>query len=187
MSDAPMDPRRRGLFRAALRPTSARERPTAPLRPPWALADDTDFTDHCTRCGDCVRACPSALLHAGDGGFPEIRFVHAGCDFCGACRNACGTGAIRTGPDIQAFALHLHVSARCLARQRVECRVCAEMCDAQALRFVPALGGIPALHLDPAACTGCGACVSPCPVGALELRTEPAPAPDTPARISRDD
>lgn len=69
--------------------------------------------------------------------------------------------------------LWVEVSDRCLARRHVECRVCAELCDTRALRFQPAPGGISQLVTDPAACTGCGDCVAPCPVGAISLKAKP--------------
>lgn len=61
------------------------------------------------------------------------------------------------------------VGEACLARHGVECRICAEACDTRALRFVPALGGIAQLRIDPDLCNGCGDCVAPCPVGAVSL------------------
>ncbi|NRT54986.1 4Fe-4S dicluster domain-containing protein [Sphaerotilus uruguayifluvii] len=65
--------------------------------------------------------------------------------------------------------LRLHIGAACLMRHRVECRLCAEACDTRAVRVVPAVGGVAQLRLDPSACTGCGDCVAPCPVGAALL------------------
>ena len=69
--------------------------------------------------------------------------------------------------------MQVDVTAHCLAQRQVECRICAELCDARALRFRPALGGIAQLSIDVAACTGCGDCVVPCPVAAITLKTIP--------------
>jgi len=65
--------------------------------------------------------------------------------------------------------MRLQIGERCLVRHRIECRLCAEACDTRAVRVVPAVGGVAQLRLDPSACTGCGDCVAPCPVGAALL------------------
>lgn len=160
-----IDPRRRRLLRGALAPADG-VRP--PPRPPWALQPDARFTDACTRCGDCLRACPRGVLSAGDGGFPEIAFTRVGCSLCGDCARACSTGAIGA-PDGTAFAWRVRIAPSCLLQHGVECRLCGDACDTRALRFVPARGGIAQLQVDAAACTGCGDCVAPCPVGAIDL------------------
>lgn len=157
-----MDPRRR-LFLRGARPDVA-----APPRPPWALRPDSDFTDRCTRCNECVRACPHQLLSPGDGGFPQIAFTRQGCTLCGDCRRACPTGALDPQA-AEAFTARVVVARHCLAERGVECRVCAEACDARALRFRPQPGGVWRLQVELSACTGCGACVAPCPVGAITL------------------
>ncbi len=141
-----------------------------PPRPPWSLRPDAQFTARCTRCGDCVRACPRGVLHAGDGGFPAIRFDTAGCSLCGDCASACTPRAIDRLAVTPAFTWRVVVDASCLNRRGVECRVCGDACDARALRFTPARGGIAQLKVDAAACTGCGDCVSVCPVQAITLR-----------------
>lgn len=61
------------------------------------------------------------------------------------------------------------LAPHCLAQRRVECRLCGDACAQGALRFVPALGGVSQLSLNPAACTGCGDCVPLCPVQALSV------------------
>lgn len=162
-----MDPRRRLFLRGS------RAAPAAVPRPPWALRPDADFTARCTRCGDCVRACPLGLLSAGDGGFPEIAFTRQGCTLCGDCRRACPSAALDPAAS-EAFAARVAVAAHCLAERGVECRVCADACDTRALRFRPQPGGLWRLQVDLGACSGCGACVAPCPVGAITLR-EPVP------------
>jgi len=181
-----MDPRRRFFLRAAARPAELAAARVPQPRPPWALRPDAAFTERCSRCGDCVRACPRGLLAAGGaggagaaglGGFPVLSFARQGCDECGACRSACTTGAIvpviAAAPP--AFTWRVAIGTGCLAQHRVECRLCADACDARALRFVPALGGVAQLRIDTEACTGCGECVSLCPVAAITM-AEPAPA-----------
>ncbi len=164
-----MDPRRRSFLRGKLADVGAREVPPPP-RPPWSLHPDAQFTSRCTRCGDCVRGCPRGVLHARGGGYPQIRFDAAGCSLCGECASACQSGAIDRATMAQAFEWRVDIGAACLNRRGVECRVCGDACEARALRFVPARGGIAQLRVDTEACTGCGECVSVCPVAVISLR-----------------
>lgn len=117
----------------------------SPARPPWSLRE-------------------------GDGGFPVIDFSAAGCSLCGDCSRACASGAIgRSDDGAAAFTWKADVDGRCLARHGVECRICGDACDAGALRFVPTLGGVAQLRIEREACSGCGDCVSTCPVHALRV------------------
>ncbi|BAL22649.1 ferredoxin-type protein NapF [Azoarcus sp. KH32C] len=135
--------------------------------PPWSGRPD-DFPDRCTRCGDCVKACPTAILITGDGAFPTVDFGRGECTFCGDCVAACGVRALRRDGE-SPWNLKAVIGDGCVARQAVECRVCGEACPVGAIRFRPTIGGIAQPQLDSALCTGCGACQAPCPVGALRL------------------
>lgn len=138
-----------------------------PIRPPWAVAE-TAFTDLCTACGDCIAACPQAIIVRGRAGYPAVDFTRGACDFCGACRRACPESAFGSG-DSQPWQLLARVSETCLSSLGITCRVCAEWCDARAIRFRPEVGGRSRPVIEAAACTGCGACVSVCPEHAIHL------------------
>ncbi|MBT3373503.1 MAG: ferredoxin-type protein NapF [Rhodospirillaceae bacterium] len=142
------------------------------LRPPWAIPE-TDFTEQCSRTLDCAAACPEDIIVKGRSGFPEISFTGGECTFCGECVAACRTNALgplldRNGRKLPPWNLEPSISSACLSTNGIVCRVCPEKCDARAIRFEhPAGHGKPAI--DPDACTGCGACIAPCPVGAITL------------------
>lgn len=156
-----VDASRRGFFRG-------RPRPKAENRPPWALPESA-FSDVCTRCNDCLGACPEQIIVSGDGGFPRVDFKRGECTFCGACVSACQTQALVRTEGQPAWAYQAQIGASCLPQRGVECRVCEDYCAARAIRFSPRLGGSPLPVIDPAQCTGCGACLAPCPVNAITI------------------
>ena len=175
-----IDPRRRSFLRGRMAEAAAPDAP-AVQRPPWALAE-AQFTERCVRCHACVEDCPHGVLKAGDGGFPEVNFATQGCDFCGACEAACEPQALDRAA---AEAAHggdsahaawpgwqVRIAPHCLALQKVECRICGDVCAPRAIRFAPAPGGISQMRLDLAACTACGECVGVCPVGAVSIQSE---------------
>ncbi|HVJ62134.1 MAG TPA: ferredoxin-type protein NapF [Tahibacter sp.] len=152
-------PARRAFLRGSTRAAQ-------PLRPPWSLAEDV-FSDRCTRCGDCGEACPETLIVRGDGGFPVVDFSRGECTFCGACADACEAAAF--GPrDVAPWRLAPSIADACLARHGVHCEVCRDACATGALRFKPRVP-VSLPEPDAALCTGCGACVSACPVAAIAL------------------
>ena len=158
-----VDLSRRGFFRG-------RPRPRAEIRPPWALPEAA-FIDHCTRCNDCLKACPTQILVVGDGAYPTVDFSLGECTFCGDCVTSCQPKALaRLEPEQAAWAYKAMIGEDCLPRQGVECRVCGDFCDARAIRFPPRLGGSPLPEIDAEKCTGCGACVAPCPVVTISVR-----------------
>ena len=151
----------------------ARSSPDGALRPPWSLGEDA-FVARCTRCDACLRACPTALLQRGAGGFPVADFSRAACTLCGECVTACRDGALTRSAGQPAWRHTLTILSSCLPKQRVECRVCGEACAEGAIIFRPRPGGVAEPQFDAQRCTGCGACIAPCPVGALRPLSLPA-------------
>ena len=142
-------------------------------RPPWT---GDDFTDLCTRCGECVSACPEQVLAPGDGGFPQVVFRGEGCTFCGDCADACPEPVFDlTRP---AFDWTAQVQQRCLALHGIHCQSCQDACEPTAIRFRPQLGKAPVPDIAEDLCTGCFACAAVCPEDAITLET-PSPAEDT--------
>jgi len=138
-------------------------------RPPFSLPEAA-FTDICTTCGDCIKACEENILVRGRAGYPQIDFSKGGCTFCGACADVCKVPAFReTRDEAQAWSLRAAIGANCLERKGVSCRACESHCDTRAIRFRPALGGRTDIFLELSQCTGCGACVEPCPQGAISI------------------
>jgi ferredoxin-type protein NapF len=149
------------------------------LRPPWALPE-ARFVDTCTRCGDCVRACPQSLLQLAGSGFPEISFTRGECTFCAACSAACAVGALpRVADDAAPWNLKAEIGPNCLARHGVLCAVCRERCVAGAITLQHAAARVPVPRVKSGACTGCGACYAPCPAQAIRL----SPITSTAARL----
>jgi len=154
-----MDVSRRRFFAGAKSRASA-------FRPPWSLQESL-FVEHCTRCDDCLTACPTGLLVKGEGGFPLADFTQGYCTFCGDCARACTTGAIGRDLTRTPWFFGIAIGEACLTRQNVDCRICGEQCDVSAIRFAPRLGGVFLPEINNSSCNGCGACIAPCPVVAV--------------------
>ncbi len=167
------DPVRRGLLRGELLTREGRGRVkgrTTRLGPwPPGLQAAESSCRQC--CGPCEPACPREIVrfHPLDhrlAGEPYLDFTLAGCTFCGECLEACPERhAVTPGSEGRVWGeVHL-ASDRCLAWNGVLCMSCLGRCDQRAL----AMDGRRRLVVDQVRCTGCGACVAPCPVGALAV------------------
>ncbi|WP_123401822.1 ferredoxin-type protein NapF [Inmirania thermothiophila] len=144
-----------------------RRRLPQPLRPPGACAEAV-FVARCDRCDGCIRACPERILRRGGGGFPEIDFTRGGCTFCGRCVTACARGALAPWGRGRPWMLEARLDAACLALQGIGCMSCLDACPREAIALRPLCGRL-APQVDAARCDGCGACVRPCPVGAIRM------------------
>ncbi|MTI14823.1 ferredoxin-type protein NapF [Sansalvadorimonas verongulae] len=166
-----IDRTRRNLLRGILHPsTDAKTAVYAPLYPPWSLPAE-DFLNACTRCGNCIRQCPESIITTGDGGFPEVNFHKGECTFCGECVSACQAGAlIKQHPSQKPWTYIAHIKDNCLALNGVTCSRCADECESNAIKLNYSVLGISTPSVNSESCTGCGACVSVCPVNAIEDR-----------------
>lgn len=147
----------------------------APVMRPYGAGTEAAFTAACSACGDCLSACPQAILSVGRDGRPVMSLADNDCTFCGGCIAACDTGALAEG---RAWTWRASAGAECLSVNGVQCRACQDHCDAGAIRFRPMTGGRARPEFDAAACTGCGACTAPCPVDAIGF-AQPQPATET--------
>lgn len=133
---------------------------------PWVISPQ-QFLDNCTQCEDCLAVCPEEILIKGDGGFPNVNFALGECIFCGKCAEICKE-PIFTAITEFPWQKKAVIDTTCLAHEKIFCRSCAETCEAQALTFQVGISAVPQIDND--LCTGCGACVAPCPTQAIEIK-----------------
>lgn len=140
----------------------------AAIRPPWALAEAA-FVSACTRCCDCVNACPQHILVIDGNGQPTVDFGRGECTFCGECAEACLPRALYRKESEAPWRLKAHIENNCLARNNVVCRACGDACPVQAIRFRPNIMAAAQPEIEAVICNGCGACYAPCPANAIRL------------------
>jgi ferredoxin-type protein NapF len=140
------------------------------MRPPWSI-DEARFLDTCSRCLDCVSACPERVLGRGDGGFPEIIQGAGECSFCGSCVTACAPAAL-VRSDAAPWAWTARIADDCLMRAGIVCYSCRDVCPQRAISLPMGRAiALPSIDID--RCTGCGACVGPCPSSAIQMKEAP--------------
>lgn len=138
------------------------------VRPPWAL-DEAAFLSACTRCDKCAPACPEKIIVI-ERGYPTVDFSRGECTFCAACVTACPSGALKKHTEDQRpWQLHAQIGASCMAFGNAICRICGDACPSMAIRFRPRIGAAAVPEVIEDKCTGCGACVAPCPVTAIAV------------------
>ena len=148
---------------------STAPRPTFPvLRPPGAVAEGA-FLAGCTRCGDCIRACPHQAIRLAPerlrsaAGTPIIDPAEQPCLMCvdTPCITACAPAVLRRAPEapVPTIGVARIATVDCLAHQGTTCTTCSERCPVEgAIRLT---GNRP--QVVPDACTGCGICHYVCP------------------------
>ena len=154
-------------------------RQTTVVRPPSAA--ETAFNALCSRCGNCMKACPYGLIvpDLGETGIdglltPVIKFRSKNpkqekfCfQECTACTKVCPTGALHALSVEVKKSTPIGVAkidkAKCIAWEKNEyCVVCQEYCPYQAVTEEER-NGVQCPSIDESKCRGCGACESQCP------------------------
>lgn len=155
------------------------------IRPPGARAE-ADFLALCSRCGQCMKVCPTnglqpTVTKAGLEGFltPELTYAIGSCDWvCNECGKVCPTGAIRPLTLETKHKTKIGIASidknRCIPWAHYNsCIVCQEMCPVAD----KAIGLRTAQVVSPAGkkmtlqqpevlrdrCIGCGMCENHCP------------------------
>lgn len=140
------------------------------IRPPWALPEP-EFSSACDGCGKCVTACKEKIISISFRKLPELNFSQAGCTYCGECSAVCAPGALhhKHQPGELPWQLKAVINDKCLARRGTNCVRCIEECEYDAIVAKPTLGGRINMRVDHSACSGCGMCISTCPVNEISL------------------
>ncbi len=144
------------------------ERLRSQRRPPGAVAEPI-FMSLCTRCDDCVTACPHQAIHTfnedqgGLAGTPVMVPDAKPCLMCEGfpCAVACTTGAM-TPPPTTTWNLG-KVKIRedlCFAFKGPECGACVGLCP-DSIKAITLKMWRP--YLEDETCIGCGICIDACP------------------------
>jgi ferredoxin-type protein NapG len=147
------------------------------VRPPGALAEK-EFLEACTRCDDCIKACPPMVIRKAGaelgsiGETPIILPQENPCEMCDGwpCIAACEPGALRMpkpGVLVQIGMISVTEEA-CYLAQKQPCDYCQVHCPEKPKAILAETPGKPPrVRLD--ICTGCGKCAQICPANALHI------------------
>lgn len=165
------------LLAGAATPLLARPTGANPLRPPGALEEE-DFLSRCSRCGRCIKTCPSQCIRpmplaSGAGLFlsPHIIPRQARCELCQQCQQICPTGAIARVPIPQVLMGRAVIDhSQCLGWAHGKlCLVCKEQCPQHAIDSDSQ--NRPSVQKEK--CVGCGGCENACPVDPAAITVKP--------------
>ena len=144
---------------------AAPEKPAAPtrtdwLRPPGATGE-TLFLERCTKCNDCVKACPHDSIVFHSDGTPVIFPDQVPCYLCDdtPCISACTTEALLPVAGTADIRMGTAVVNHRLCTAGQGCHACVSKCptDALAMDF-----DTQRLVVTAERCVGCGLCEHVC-------------------------
>lgn len=131
------------------------------LRPPGA-AEEAQFLERCTKCSDCIEACPpGAIVAQVAGGTPVMFADQSPCLLCEdfPCIAACATDALLPVERVADVRMGLASVTHRLCTAGQGCHACVSKCPTNALAMDFDSLRL-AIHAE--ACVGCGMCESVC-------------------------
>lgn len=147
------------------------------LRPPGALPEAA-FLEACTRCGECVKACPAQCIvtdPAVGAGAPHVIAERKPCVVCDslACMSVCPTDALQVVPRM-AIRMGRAVwgEGKCVRPDGEDCRKCIDVCPMGTSAIDVGEDGVSIQVYD--ACVGCGQCQYVCPTTPRAIVVVPA-------------
>jgi ferredoxin-type protein NapG len=168
----------------AARQLSELDRPAPPkpktfnlLRPPGAL-DEEDFTQTCTRSGECIHVCPAKCIQLDPtnkrgGGAAFIDADHMPCVVCDGlyCMQACPSGALVPTPLVEIdMGTAVWNEQTCVRSFGQECMICVEKCPLGTAAIELRAGKINVIE---SGCIGCGVCQHECPTSPKSIVVTP--------------
>lgn len=130
------------------------------LRPPGAVGEAT-FLERCTKCSDCMKACPHESIVIHQDGTPVIYPDQMPCYLCDdtPCIAACATEALLPVGSVNEARMGVAVINHRLCTAGQGCHACVSKCPTDALTM-----DFDAQRLVVAVerCVGCGMCEHVC-------------------------
>ena len=168
-----------GSVAAVAFPVIAKSQNEETIRPPASLEPE-EFYPLCTRCGSCLKACPTKILKQdlrfGFGFLTPVAGFESGycLETCNACSVVCPSGAItlfsvEAKPQIIMGKAIISLTD-CLLSYQTECDRCKVVCAYKAILIKGKNGETLMLpEVVEASCVGCGACKIVCPKNCIKI------------------
>jgi ferredoxin-type protein NapG len=144
-------------------PQKAKLEPCSPnwLRPPGAV-EEAEFLERCTKCGDCISACPYlAIRQHPYEEMPVIFPEDSSCQLCDdfPCIKACEADALLPVDGSYEANMGLAVVSHKNCTAEHGCNACVSKCPVQAIGM-----DFSAIRItvDESLCVGCGMCQQIC-------------------------
>ncbi len=139
---------------------------------------ELDFLSHCTRCGECIPACPHGTIfplraHTGVAvNTPALDLINKACHLCDdfPCISACETDALNLilKEDLKFAKVEINTST-CLPYLGPECGVCISVCPVPGAITV----NLTTPEIDQKICIGCAICREACMVSPSAINMLP--------------
>lgn len=147
-------------------PTESKTEAPAPIRTDWlrppGAVDEHLFLERCTKCGECIDACPHDSIRVHEHDQTPVLFAdQTPCFLCDdfPCIESCGTEALLPINETHAVHMGLAVVSSRLCTADQGCHACVSKCPTHALDLDFSSF---TLHVNSQQCVGCGICEHLC-------------------------